>query len=154
MIVLGAASPEEYELYAAYKLGTFLNVFFLFGLLYCCSYRYWCNCNLLLLFMSDCLCLYWFVLYLDLMLSGPEMVKDLLDWGENRNDKHKKIEIHCMLDTGMTRIGFQVNDCMETIYELAKENNGLKFVGLCTHMAEFSQYLKYSLFITFYVNMI
>ena len=94
IIVLGAASPEEYELYAVYKL--------------------------------------------DLMLSGPAMLKSLLDWGEKRDDKHKVIEVHCMLDTGMTRIGFKVDDCMDVIHELVKENNGLEFVGLCTHMAEFS----------------
>ena len=77
------------------------------------------------------------------MLSGPEMVKNLLAWGEHRDDKHKTIEVHCMLDTGMTRIGFQYQSCLDTIRELVKQDDdGVTFVGLCTHMAELSVFIR------------
>merc|ERR1712087_216274 len=65
IIVLGAAVPDEYELFAAYKL--------------------------------------------DLMLSGPEALENFLSWAKMRGDKEKTIDVQCMVDTGMTRIGFQVD---------------------------------------------
>ena len=70
------------------------------------------------------------------MLSGPESLQLLLQWARARKDK-KQIDVQCMVDTGMTRIGFQVDACVDTIAELVSgDDHGLHFAGLCTHMAD------------------
>eukprot|EP01083_Nonionella_stella_P103418 295280_1 len=79
---------------------------------------------------------------LDLMLSGPHMAESLINWCKNKRTEEDKrsnvIDIQCMMDTGMTRIGFQVDECLEAIKTIHANGAdlGLKFTGLCTHFAD------------------
>ena len=73
---------------------------------------------------------------LDLMASGIEMINALISWSKHKQGKNPNvINVHCMMDTGMSRIGFEVDGCLSSIKSIHKEL-GLKFVGLCTHFAD------------------
>ena len=72
---------------------------------------------------------------LDIMLSGKEMTKQLINWNLSRKNKDKIINIHCMFDTGMSRIGYKINDDLKLIQNLYNGiYDGIKLIGLCTHM--------------------
>eukprot|EP01083_Nonionella_stella_P008127 23468_1 len=79
---------------------------------------------------------------LDLMLSGPNMAESLVNWCKNKRTEEDKrnniIDLQFMMDTGMTRIGFQVDECVQAIKTIHANGSdlGLKFTGLCTHFAD------------------
>jgi len=72
---------------------------------------------------------------IDLMLSSPEATESLIAWCKAHDNR--SVDVHLMVDTGMSRIGFQLEDCLDRIVDIYQNGQeyGLKFVGLCTHFA-------------------
>jgi alanine racemase/UDP-N-acetylmuramoyl-tripeptide--D-alanyl-D-alanine ligase len=64
-------------------------------------------------------------------VSSYEMILALQKECENLN---KKIKVHLHVDTGMTRLGCSLNECVDFAYAISNQQN-LIFQGLMTHFA-------------------
>ena len=74
------------------------------------------------------------------MLSGPKSLENLQRWAQDELAADQHIKVHCMVDTGMTRIGFgvdEVMDSMRALSQAADQNTSrLRLEGMCTHFAD------------------
>lgn len=74
--------------------------------------------------------------HLDLMLSGPKSLDSLQRWTRDNLGADEHLKVHCMVDTGMTRIGFRVDEALHGLRALSQNAGRLHLEGVCTHFAD------------------